>query len=57
VQSKLSIEAISKVLDKCPEPTSPPLLLTDRPVGAHTSNTTRLTKAGWSSSHYPCKDE
>ena len=49
----MSIEAISKVLDKCPEPfTSPPPLLTHPFDGEHTYVTPKLSKAGWARSHY-----
>ena len=55
VQSKMSMEAISKVLDKCPEPlTSPSPLLTHFPDGGHSYIMPKLSKAGWARSHYSC---
>jgi len=54
----MSMEAISKVLDKCPEPfTSPPPLLTHPFDGEHTCITPKLSKAGWARSHYSCMGE
>jgi len=52
----MSIEAIAKVLDKCPTPseTSAPPLLTDPPHGARTSIKTTLTKAGWAKASSHC---
>ena len=52
------MEAISKVLDKCPETdTSPPLLLPHHPDGEHTYVTPKLSKAGWARSHSSCMQQ